>query len=338
MRLRSLLRPIKKKLMPSKYIPYPEEKFDSFQTYWDVYTDQFPRRADIETTNFCNAQCVCCLQHTMKKERGIMSLDSFKTIAQKLKEHNVLIRGFYTTGEPLLDPTLFQKYAVAKEMGILADYVSLNTNVSLLTPDKWKEILDNTETITLSFFNVGKAYERMTGGKLRWKDSYDNAKGFIMFRDEYKPDYRIFIGCNAVKGSNLAAVRRAFKGFKIDKYAIDAELRWAGAVVTGVADRAVMYPSFRCDGHLGVLEIKWNGNVEACSYDFKEETLYSNILKDSWDEMCRKFFEQWKKPFPLCARCDYYHLYWRVKRNKFKYVEDYSWQIPFLKKGEKPIR
>lgn len=336
MTLRRLLRPIKRKLFPQKYVPYPEEDFTSFTEYWDTYGKEFPRRADIESTNNCNARCVCCLQHTMAKSKGFMCMDDFRDIAVKLRDHHVQIRGFYTTGEPLMDLFLFQKFDIAKRMGILADFVSLNTNVSLLTEDRWKEALDNTDNITLSFFNVGKEYERMTGG-LAWKKSYENAVGFIKYRDRYKPDYRIFIGCNAVEGSNLAAVKAVFSGFKVE-YAIDAELRWAGSVITGVVDRAVMYPSFRCDGHLGVLEIKWNGNVELCSYDFKEETLYANILEDSWSDLCRKFFEGWKKPFSLCARCDYWHLYWRVKKNRFRYVEDFKWQMPFLKKGEKPIR
>ena len=334
MDMRSKIRRIYRKVFP--LIPYPDEQYDSFYPYWDDHAAEFPRRVDIETTNLCNANCKCCLQATMKKARGIMSLEDFRWIANKLKERNVLIRGFYTTGEPFMDPTLLEKMEHARELKILASFVSLNTNVSLITEEKWQKILEATDNITLSFFNVGKKYEEMTGG-LSWKDSYRNALGFIRYRDEHRPDYRIFIGCNAVEGSDIEAVKRAFSGMNVE-WAVDAELRWAGKVITGVADRAVMYPSFRCDGHLGVLQIKWNGNIEVCSYDFTEESLYANFFTDSWDEIRRKFFEGWKKPFPLCARCDYWHLYWRVKAKKFKYVEDYSWQKPFLSEGEQPQR
>lgn len=334
MDLKKYVRPIYRKLKP--ILPYPDEKYSSFKNYWIDHYHEWPRRADVETTNKCNANCVCCLQATMKKKRGCMSLKQFKILAKKLRERDVLIRGFYTTGEPLMDPTLFQKYAVARNLGILAPFVSLNTNVSLLTEDKWLPILSNTDNITLSFFNVGSEYERMTGG-LSWENSYEKAVDFIIYRDRVRPDYRIFIGCNTVEGSDIEAVKKAFQGFRVE-YAVDAELRWAGKVITGVVDRAVMYPTFRCDGHEGVLMIKWNGNIEVCSYDFSEESLYANFFKDSWREIIEKFMKRWQKPFPLCARCDYFHLYWRVKKKRFKYVEDYSWQKPFLEEGEKPQR
>jgi MoaA/NifB/PqqE/SkfB family radical SAM enzyme len=238
----------------------------------------------------------------------------------------------YTTGNPLLDPTLFEKFAYARKIHIMCPFASLNVTTSLLTADLHKKILDNTDNITLSFFNVGSEFERLTGG-LSWDKCYNNAKAFIEARDKYRPDYRIFIGCNAVKDSNLKAVKQAFRQYHVE-WAVDAELRWAGPVVTGVVDRAIMYPTFRCDGHEGVLEIKWNGNIEACSYDFTEETLYANIWTDNWETIRQKFFGLWRKPFHLCARCDYYHLYWRVKRNHFRPVKDYSWQKPFLKEGQ----
>ena len=311
---------------------YPEERFSSFLRYWKINADYFPRRADIETTPFCDARCKSCLQHTMTKERGVMSLGTFKIVADKLKKHNCLIRGMYTTGNPLLDPTLFEKYAYARKIGVMADYVSLNATTSKLYPVDYDKIFQNTDNITLSFFNTGLAFEELTG--LDWADCYQKALYFIRHRDKYYPDYRIIIGCNPVEGSSLKNVKRAFAPYNVE-YAEDAELRWGGKVITGVIDRAVMHPFFRCDGHKGVLLVKWNGNIEACSYDFKEETLYANILKDDWETMRRKFFERWTEPFSLCARCDYWHKYWMVKQNHFRDVRFDEWQKPFLEKGEK---
>jgi len=331
-----VFKPLYNKVFWKTQSPYPDEWYNDFFSYWDDHASEFPRQADIETTNICNADCLSCLQSKMTKPRGIMSLDNFMIVADLLKKKKVRIRSFYTTGEPLLDPTLFEKYAYARHLGILASHVSLNTNVSKLTKEKFQKILDHTDNITLSFFNVGSEYERLTGG-LSWEQSYRNAVDFIKYRDQNRPDYRITIGCNAVAGHDYPVVKNAFKDYNV-YYIQDAELRWAGKVITGVVDRAVMFPTFRCDGHFGVLEIKWNGNIEACSYDFFEETLYANIFEDSWSEIRSKFFERWKKPFSLCAKCDYYHKYWRVKKRNFKFVEDDSWQQPFLDEGEQPQR
>jgi MoaA/NifB/PqqE/SkfB family radical SAM enzyme len=312
--------------------PYPNERYDSFDQYWIEHASEFPRLADIETTPFCDARCLCCSSYKMTKEKGIMSLKEFEQIADLLKKHNCPIRGMYTTGNPLMDPTIFEKFAYARKIGAMTPYSDLNTTTSLLTKDLHHKILDNTDNITLSFFAVGSEFERLTGG-LNWNICYQNAINFIKERDRYRPDYRIFIGCNAVKDNNLKAVKEAFKKYKVE-YARDAELRWSGPVVTGVIDRAIMYPTFRCDGHEGVLQIKWNGNIEACSYDFHEETLYANIWKDDWETIRQKFFEHWRKPFHLCSRCDYYHMYWRTKKNHFRKIHDCEWEKPFLKEGQ----
>lgn len=261
-----------------------------------------------------------------------MSLDEFKQLADLLKKHHCPIRGMYTTGNPLMDPTLFEKFGYARKIGAMASYSDLNTTTSLLTKELHHKILDNTDNITLSFFAVGAEFERLTGG-LNWEKCFANAVAFIKERDSYRPDYRILIGCNAVKDNNLVAVQKAFKPYRVE-YVRDAELRWAGPVVTGVIDRAIMYPTFRCDGHEGVLEIKWNGNIEACSYDFNEETLYANIWKDDWETIRQKFFKRWRTPFHLCSRCDYYHMYWRTKKNHYNKIQDYRWEKPFLKEGE----
>ncbi len=311
---------------------YPDEKYSDFKTYWVDHASEFPRCADIETTPCCDARCLSCKQQDMTKQRGVMSLESFRVVADILKEHKCHIRGMYTTGNPLMDSTLFEKFAYAKSIGIMMPYVSLNCTTSLLTPELYTKILDYTDNITLSFFAVGKEFERLTGG-LSYEACYKNAVDFILFRDKYRPNYRVFIGCNNIAGANLKAVKQAFKKYRVE-YAVDAELRWGGKVVTGVIDRAIMYPQFRCDGHFGALKIKWNGNVEACAYDFGEETLYGNIFTDDWTSLCVKFFKKWVEPFSLCKRCDYYNKYWRVKRNKFRDINYDEWQLPYLAQGE----
>lgn len=312
--------------------PYPQEKYDSFEHYWEDHAKEFPRFADVETTPICDARCRFCDSYKMTKERGIMSLSEFKELARLLKSHSCPIRGMYTTGNPLLDPTIFEKFKYAREIGAMASYSDFNTTTSLLTKELHHKILDNTDNITLSFVATGAEFEYLTGN-LNWDKCYANAIAFIEERDRYRPDYRIFIGCNAVDGNNLRAVKKAFSKYRVE-YARDAELRWSGPVITGVIDRAIMYPDFLCDGHLGVLEIKWNGNVEVCSYDFHEESLYANIWRDSWDVIRQKFLDNWQKPFKLCARCDYFWKYWAVKKNHFKPIKYDEWQKPYLKEGQ----
>jgi hypothetical protein len=40
-------------------LPYPDEKYDSFNQYWVDHASEFPRMADVETINICDAHCLC---------------------------------------------------------------------------------------------------------------------------------------------------------------------------------------------------------------------------------------------------------------------------------------
>lgn len=335
--MRKVLKKVSNSLSPDQ-----DAKYDGFLNYWEDPDRHYPTVAFVETTNFCNAHCICCLYDRMVekgiKKQGIMSLQDFKWIADKVKSLDIKINAMFCLGEPFLDPTLFDKYAYGRQIDVFTHgHVGLNTNCSLLTKEKYDGILRHTDNITLSFFNVGSEFKRLTGG-LSFEACYRNAVDFIRHRDQHRPDYDIFIGCNSVKGSSLENVKKAFDGFRV-KFAVDAELRWGGSVITGVIDRAIMYNDWTCDGHRGAVQIKWNGDLEFCAYDIvAAETRFANIFEDSWQEIGRKFKERWKEPSSLCARCDYWHLYWKVKRNGFRYVEDQSWQKPFLKEEESAYR
>jgi len=272
----------------------------------------------------------------MVKPQGTMSLNRFEHVADRVKECGIKIGAMFCCGEPFLDPTLFDKYAYARKIGVLPSYVGLNTNVSLLTEEKWPQLLEHTDNIILSFVNVGEWFEHLTG--LSWKLCYKNATDFIKHRDLTRPDYRIIIGCNLVDGSDTRKVKEAFKDYRVE-WAVDEAWKWhgVGKPHTGTVRRSVMYPHWKCDGHTGRLELKWNGNCEICSWDIVTgETCFANIFEHSWKEIECRFKERWRQEFELCKRCDYYHLYHRVKGAGFKYVDDRLWQYPYLGNDEKP--
>lgn len=310
---------------------------------WDELGRPYPSIVYIETTNFCNAYCLSCLNHRCKRKRGIMSLDNFKKIADKVKEKGIKIGAMFCFGEPLIDPTIFKKFEYAKKIDVLTSkHIGLNTNVSLLTKERYNDILNNTSNIILSFFNTESEYERLTGG-LDWENSYRNAINFIEYRDKYKPNYPIFISVNKVKGYSLENVEKLFKGYNV-KFVQDAELRWGGSVITGVIDRMIMYPNWRCDGYKGALQIKWDGSCEFCAYDIigsKQggETKFGNILTDSWEELNLNFRLFWKNTPSICKRCDYWHNCKKVIKEGFKKPNPlpknwFKWQDKYLKKGE----
>jgi len=309
---------------------------------WDDPQREWPTVAYIETTNHCNANCLCCLNDRCQKPRGTMTMETFKKVVAKLQERNLQISAMFCFGEPLLDPTLFDKYAYARSKNAMrVDHCGLNTNVSKLTQDRYEGIFRYTPNITLSFYNVGAEYERLT--KLNWNQSYTNAMQFIRHRDKYVPEYPIAIGVNTIEGYNTEAVKQAFEGYSVN-WVCDAEIRWGGCVITGVIDRTIMYPWWSCDGYKGAIQIKHDGACEFCAYDVVGspaggETHIGNILTDSWDTIETNFRAKWKSGCSLCKRCDYWHKAKEIWQNEYKRPDPlpddwYDWQKPYLAEGE----
>ena len=96
----------------------------------------------IENTSYCNYHCTYCPTHspgsTLEVNRGHMSMATFNAILDdNPKARLAVIQG---QGEPLLDPTVFDKLAAARSRGIATQII---TNGSLLNGPMiqrlWKE-------------------------------------------------------------------------------------------------------------------------------------------------------------------------------------------------------
>ena len=289
---------------------------------WDDPARPWPCIVYVSTTNLCNANCFCCVNDRVQKPRGIMSLDDFRKISDKISRRGLKIGAMFCFGEPLMDPTLTYKYAYAQSIDVLSYMVGLNTNCTYLTPDRYEGILQHTPNITLSFWNTGEEYERMTG--LNWEDNYRRAIDFISYRDAHKPDYMIFIGVNRVPGYSLSNVQRAFEGQNV-VWVQDVEFRHRDPVLTGPLNRLLSNPSILCDGHRGVVQVHWNCDCEYCAFDMigsKEggDTKFGNLLTDSWEDLEKNFRRRWKEGSKLCCRCDYW--------NRASSVIDAGMQLP----------
>ena len=96
----------------------------------------YPKHIQIETVNgLCNAHCTMCTIFESGRKSEVMSLAKFRDILKKFLPYRdkVEFMTLHGCGEPLLDKTLVEKVAVAKEMGFQG--VGFSTNADLLTRD-----------------------------------------------------------------------------------------------------------------------------------------------------------------------------------------------------------
>jgi len=84
------------------------------------------QRAYVEITNICNLRCSFCPGTV--RQGGFLSLDAFRTIAERLRQYTGFLY-LHVMGEPLLHPQLPQIIALAGELGYR---VCVTTNGTLL--------------------------------------------------------------------------------------------------------------------------------------------------------------------------------------------------------------
>lgn len=319
--------------------------YETIANAWDDPNKKWPFRVYLEPTNHCNFHCEACPVDRHTNPKGIMSMEDFKTIAHKLKDKGLKLGSFFCFGESFVDPTLMEKMQYAHDLGIVVKgHIGMNTNVSLIKPEHYDTLMTCLPNITLSFFNVGEEFNKLTGmdkcSVNMWEKCYNIAIDMIKYRDQHHPSFEIFIGTNKVDGFNQTDVQEAFAGYRV-RWAIDANIKYGKhEMLTGVIDRTIMYSWWRCDGQFGNMQIKWNGEVGYCAYDILHwDTNFGNILTDSWEELERKFREKWKSCSKLCAKCDFWHRSRAIINNECKRPPIltnswYSWQVPFIPKGE----
>lgn len=127
----------------------------------------------IEPTNACNLHCVFCPQHRQKRSRGMMSLELFRRILADAKDCGVHKINLFFLGESLLHPDIFTMLKEIKAANLIS---RLNTNATLLTPEKSVRLLESgLDYLTISFDGANQeSYE-----KLRVKASFHATKDNI---------------------------------------------------------------------------------------------------------------------------------------------------------------
>jgi len=318
-------------------------EYENVSDAWDDPKRRYPTIVYVETVNLCNALCLCCPTKRLKRPRGIMPLEDFKVIADKVKARGLKVGAMFCFGEPFLDPTLIDKMEYGRMIDVFpSGHYGFNTNGSLIKPDHYEGIMRNTTNITFSCYNVGTEYDRLTGN-LSWDKFFETVTNFIKYRDCHYPAFNIFIGTNKIPGSDLAKVKEAFRGYNV-QYAVDANINYGEHnILTGIVDRSILYDWWTCDGHVGAVQVKFNGDCEYCAFDQIGTptggfTKVGNLLTGSFDDVERNFKAKWKTGSEQCKRCDYWNRYKAVKACGFRRPAPlpndwYDWQKPYLDGG-----
>jgi sulfatase maturation enzyme AslB (radical SAM superfamily) len=144
-----------------------------------------PRRIVVETIFGCNAACgMCVINHPTDRPKGIMPMDKFRALVDRLAPYRDSVDMFdlFGLGEPLIDPHIVERIAYVKAAGFRN--LSFSTNAHLLSAERAQALLDvGLDTVIFSI----DGFSRETHEAVRVRTDYDrvvnNCVGMIRQRD-----------------------------------------------------------------------------------------------------------------------------------------------------------
>lgn len=288
----------------------------------------FPVDIIIEVTAYCNLQCIMCPQKSLKRDKGEMSLDTFKKIIDEVSIENPKARIWLAImGEPLLiGDNLVKMISYAKSKGLHS--IHLNTNANNLTNDVSLKLIDSGLTEIL----VGlDAFTQETYEKIRIHGDFDKTVSNINFllkniKDQQKQLPKVVMQF-IVMDENEHEVE-LFKNYWLQQNTIvkiRPKLGWG----TGVEAKNLNLPDsirdFPCPWLTRTISIHWSGRVAQCDADYEAEYSPGDINKESikeiWSkELAKRREKHWQNDFSheLCSKCKD----WQAGRSSFYYPDD----------------
>jgi radical SAM protein with 4Fe4S-binding SPASM domain len=280
---------------------------------WD-----FPPQIIIELTSLCNFACVHCNHKDMKRKRGFMDGQLFKSIIDEIVHTNPETEVWPTFyGEAfILGERLFELLRYASSTG--ARNLVLNSNGSLLHRRDW---IDQILTSGLKRFILSldgfttETFESIRVGGKR-DEIYSSVERLLRRKEELNQLYPV-IQCQF---SKMPENQHEFYQFKEYWESRGAEVKsrnmlsWtnSGPVVASNLDYDCNF-RIACPWSNSTMAVHHNGDVVACAVDyegnFKAGNVKDNSLAELWNgplfERLRKihYEHRWDDLPSLCKRC-----------------------------------
>lgn len=264
--------------------------------------------AGIETNNTCNLKCTHCpTPHEMKREKGYMSLSTFKQII----DMNPELERIYLTnwGEPLIHPEIVEMTGYAHSKG---KHTAITTNGTTLDRTFSRNLIESgLDLIKFSVDGDKETYHKIRGY------SYEKVESNIMEFLEIR---------NALKKKTWIEVSMLV--FEETREEIDRFLKkWKPLV-----DYVNLQPKFftikkkkykPCRDLWRILVVLWNGDVVPCCADFEgvlsiqdaRKVSLQEIFKSPAMKQLRKTHLKKKLP-DFCASCSPYCADYHISKKQ----------------------
>jgi len=275
-----------------------------------------PPSLQIEPTNYCNLDCICCAASATSRKKGYMHFGLFRKIIDDASQIGVKRVHLYLHGESMLHPRIVDmiKYVKSKFIGL-----HLTTNGTLFDKGKIDAILrsgvNSEDHIIFSILGYSKGvHEKIMKGvdhdavlrnihdfiELRKKGRVNGPVietiFYAMPENEHEKNQFVKYWRGKVDHTrSIATISKQFSGFKKRRN----DVRPRRHTCTNLWERMVVF---------------WNGDVTICIADIDGNYLLGSLknqsIRDVWNSkrllsIKRMHKEKQFEKISLCSRCDW---------------------------------
>ena len=250
------------------------QKWLDYRAKWAAASNHimqdFPLFVRFENQFKCNARCTMCVHgHADLRAdygyKGYLPFEVFTKLVDECDEHGCPSVAPSQTNEPLLDKDIIERLEYMSKKPSIMD-IHFNTNASLLTEEKSKRILDNTNVTRMNFSidAISEATYKTIRIGLDYKTVIKNIDNFLNLR--------------AKMGKELPIVRVSFLLQHKNKHELEAfKSFWVDKVDYVAVQRYVPISPFDDERSYAISDAPISGK-QSCSYPFESIFIHGDGL------------------------------------------------------------
>ncbi len=312
-----------------------KSKIKKYQIAWDIIArlakfcpqqifKKIPSEIVIEPTNACNLRCPVCPTHfAMKRKKGFIDLDLFKSIIDDFENKKTKPRILMSfAGEPLLHKNIDKLVKYAYQKGC-PTYIS--TNATTLTKELSKKLIKNgLDSIHLCIEGTTKESHEAYRIGSEFEEVKKNIENFVFLKKQLKTE-KPFITIQTLLTSfsekEIKEITLWAKNIGVD--AINLKSLSMGTYTTAEMKNKYSYllPSKKlrrerskikktiCTVPLRQAVVYWNGTLGLCCGDFDSIVKFPSIKEQGFiktftmPETIKKRRTALLKKYNLCQKC-----------------------------------
>ncbi|MCK5110909.1 MAG: radical SAM protein [Arcobacteraceae bacterium] len=257
----------------------------SMQSFFNDKEFMPPKLVTVEPISSCNLTCLMCPTYLTDKNKSMLEFNIFKKIVEEAKDFQEFFV-FQGTGEPFLNPQLFDMIQYAKENGI--KNISVSTNGTLLNDNNIEKILDIKTSPNFLQISID-GHNKELFEKYRRGASYEKVKNglkkLFLMRKEKDFEDKIEISINTLLSNELDLELFLEEwGEYVDDITIGPMLDQASqkndeADYKEAVQTVNKKEYISCPKPYEILTILANGKISHCQHDFHNIHIKGDMMK-----------------------------------------------------------